>query len=114
MKKLICKYCGNAEFTVLDVGVTLCKCGVRLTKSSDYRCQYPQKKNKQLSMDQKRQAEMISKVSLLKREIDRCLDERDEERFHKLTFELRLCQHFLTKGVNPPPLAQGEAEPERR
>ncbi|MFZ7946793.1 IDEAL domain-containing protein [Neobacillus sp. 19] len=90
MKKLVCKYCGNAEFYVLNVNETLCKCGVRLTKLSDYR--NAPKPNK----EQKRQADAISRVSLLKREIDKCLDERDEERFNKLTYELRVHQHYLS------------------
>ncbi|MBO0960976.1 IDEAL domain-containing protein [Neobacillus sp. MM2021_6] len=91
MKKLLCKYCGNAEFYVLNVNETLCKCGVRLTKPSDYlREDSPKWRG-----DQKRQAEVVSKISLLNREIDNCLDERDEERFKKLTYELRLCKHAL-------------------
>ena len=89
MKKLLCKYCGNAEFYVLNVNETLCKCGVRLTKLSDYR------REEQWHKGQKRQAEVVSKISLLKREIDNCLDERDPERFKKLTYELRVCQHVL-------------------
>ncbi|EKN66525.1 hypothetical protein BABA_15487 [Neobacillus bataviensis LMG 21833] len=92
MKKLVCKYCGNAEFYVLSVNETLCKCGVRLTKPSDYlREDSPKWRG-----DQRRQAEAISKISLLKREIDKCLDERDQERFKKLTYELRVSQYALT------------------
>jgi hypothetical protein len=99
MKKLICKSCGNAEFTVLNVGENLCKCGLRLTKLTDYAFEKPQKKNERARLDQQRRAEVISKISLLKREIDKCLDERDEEGFKKRTFELKLCQHFLGTGV---------------
>jgi uncharacterized protein YpiB (UPF0302 family) len=91
MKKLICRNCGNAEFTVLNVGETLCKCGRRLTKSSDYQRENSQK----WAENQRRRAEMISKISLLKREIDQCLDARDEEGFKKRAFELKLCHHFL-------------------
>ncbi|MFJ7726075.1 IDEAL domain-containing protein [Neobacillus sp. NPDC097160] len=91
MRKLVCKYCRNAEFYVLNVNETLCKCGVRLTKLSDYLSEDSPK----WRGDQKRQAEVISKISLLKREIDKCLDERDQERFKKLTYELRACQLYL-------------------
>lgn len=100
MKKLICKKCGNDEFTVLNVGETLCKCGLRLTKLTDYTLENTQKKKELLVRDQKRRAEVISKISLLKREIDKCLDERDEAGFKKRTFELRLCQHFLESNLD--------------
>jgi len=91
MKKLVCKYCGNAEFYVLNVNETLCKCGVRLTKLSDYL----KEDSPKWRGDQKRHAEVISKISLLKHEIDTSLDERDPERFKKLTYELRACQLYL-------------------
>ena len=91
MRKLVCRNCGNAEFKVLNVGETLCKCGRRLTKLSDYQWEAPQKWKE----DQRRRAEIISKISLLKREIDKCLDERDEEGFKKRSLELNLCHHLL-------------------
>ena len=91
MRKLVCRNCGNAEFKVLNVGETLCKCGRRLTKLSDYQWEAPQKWKE----DQRRRAEIISKISLLKREIDKCLDERDEEGFKKRSLELKLCHHLL-------------------
>ncbi|PLS07984.1 IDEAL domain-containing protein [Neobacillus cucumis] len=98
MKKLICKNCGNSEFYVLNVGETLCKCGKRLTKLTDY-----QWENSQKWKDiQRRRAEIISKMSLLKREIDECLDRRDEEGFKKRTFELKLCEHFLDNSLQSP------------
>ena len=53
-------------------------------------------------LHQKKQAEVISKISLLKRAIDKCLDERDKETFKMLTSELRVCQHVLQKGMNDP------------
>ncbi|TWD99421.1 hypothetical protein FB550_10756 [Neobacillus bataviensis] len=95
MKKLICRNCGNEEFKVLNVGETLCRCGRRLTKLSDYQWENSQKWKE----DQRRRAEIISKISLLKREIDKCLDERDEEGFKKRTFELKLCHHFLDNAL---------------
>ncbi|WP_160724147.1 hypothetical protein [Bacillus sp. USDA818B3_A] len=98
MRKLICKSCGNAEFNVLNVGETLCKCGKRLTKLNDYAWESSQK----WKDVQRRRAEIISKMSLLKREIDLCLDRRDEEGFKKRTFELKLCQQFLDNALQDP------------
>lgn len=45
-------------------------------------------------------AELITKISLLKRKIDQCLDERDQEAFNRLTFELRVCQRYLETRMN--------------
>ncbi|MFJ5717140.1 IDEAL domain-containing protein [Neobacillus sp. NPDC093127] len=94
MKKLLCKYCGNAEFFVVNLHETICKCGLRLTKLSDYRregtkpAEYP---------SQKRQADLISKIILLKQEIDNCLDKREQEGFHRLSLELKDCEEQLLK-----------------
>ncbi|MBI0578070.1 IDEAL domain-containing protein [Neobacillus cucumis] len=101
MRKLVCKACGNAEFYVLNVRETLCKkCGLRLTHPSDYRREESQHRKEQLYLETKRQAEAISKISLLKRKIDQCLDDRDQEKFKQLTYELRVCQYFLKTGRN--------------
>jgi hypothetical protein len=100
MKKLICRNCGNTEFEVLNVGETLCKCGRRLTKLSDYQLESSSKWKE----NQRRRAEIISKISLLKREVDKCLDERDEEGFKKRSFELKLCYHFLDNALQDPQL----------
>ncbi|WHY00516.1 IDEAL domain-containing protein [Neobacillus sp. DY30] len=48
----------------------------------------------------KTKAELITKISLLKRKIDQCLDERDQEAFNRLTFELRVCQRYLETRMN--------------
>ncbi|WP_042463435.1 IDEAL domain-containing protein [Neobacillus dielmonensis] len=102
MKKLRCRQCGNHEFYAVDVGVNLCKCGLYLRKPSDYQKDEPIIRRKHIYSEQRSQAEVITKVSLLKREIDLCLDERDHERFHKLTNELKICQHFLkSKAIDP-------------
>ncbi|WP_066070538.1 IDEAL domain-containing protein [Neobacillus soli] len=102
MKKLLCKYCGNAEFYVVNLHETVCKCGLRLTKLNDYRREGPQHWEDHFFPDQKRQAAVIAKASLLKREIDQCLDERNEERFKKLSLELKVCQKFLkTREADP-------------
>ncbi|MDF2854612.1 MAG: hypothetical protein K0Q87_463 [Neobacillus sp.] len=39
--------------------------------------------------------DLLTKISLLKQKIDKCLDERDREGFYHLSLELRLYQHYL-------------------
>lgn len=95
MKKLLCRDCGNAEFYMINVNEALCKCGLRLTKLSDYRWEKPKAWNEHVA--QKRQAENISNIILLRRQIDKCLDERDEEGFKKLTEELKACHESMKK-----------------
>ena len=43
----------------------------------------------------RKKAELITKISLLKRKIDQCLDERDRQGFYHLSLELKMCQHYL-------------------
>ena len=102
MKKLVCRVCGNEEFKVLHVGETLCKCGLRLTKISDYASE-ESKMMKEFYVNNKRQAEVISRVSLLRRAIDESLDKRDEEEFKRLTSQLRVCRHYLQRLENKSP-----------
>ena len=45
-------------------------------------------------------AELITKISLLKRKIDQCLDDRDQEAFIRYTFELKVCQRYLETCMN--------------
>ncbi|MEH7011266.1 IDEAL domain-containing protein [Neobacillus niacini] len=40
-------------------------------------------------------ADLITKISLLKQEIDKCLDVRDQEGFYQLSFDLKVCQRYL-------------------
>jgi hypothetical protein len=98
MRKLICKNCGNAEFILLGLNEKLCKCGRRLTKLSDYRWEETRRFKEIISERQRRQAEMVSRISLLKREIDQCLDLRDKERFQKLSAELKACETVVKNG----------------
>ncbi|MEO2075124.1 MAG: hypothetical protein ABGX20_06975 [Bacillus sp. (in: firmicutes)] len=102
MRKLLCKNCGNAEFYVINMNETLCKCGCRLSKLSDYRWEESKKWKEVYHAEQKRQTELIFKISLLKRKIDTCLDERDLEGFNKFTSELKACQNALKSGATPP------------
>ena len=102
MRKLLCKNCGNAEFYVINMHETLCKCGCRLSKLSDYRWEESKKWKEVYHEEQKRQTELIFKISLLKRKIDTCLDEGDKERFKKLTSELKACQTALKTGTPNP------------
>ncbi|MEH7273102.1 IDEAL domain-containing protein [Neobacillus vireti] len=43
----------------------------------------------------KKKAELLTKISLLKRKIDQCLDERDREGFFQFSYELKVCQRHL-------------------
>ncbi|GHH98759.1 IDEAL domain-containing protein [Neobacillus kokaensis] len=95
MKKLVCRKCGNDQFYVVSVNETLCKCGARLTRIGDYRAEWPPGWKKHLQLERERQAEIIARISILKREIDRCLDKREHIRFKKLTNELKACQQLL-------------------
>jgi uncharacterized protein YpiB (UPF0302 family) len=99
MGNLLCKVCGNDEFQVLNVNEALCKCGLHLTNLSDNLSEERKIVKEHFYLDQKRQAEVITKVSLLKRAIDECLDVRDKEAFKKLTSELIVYQQVLQKGV---------------
>lgn len=80
-----CKTCGSAEFFVMGSGEKRCKCGRTLKDKKAFSETY---------------ANLITKISLLKREIDRCLDDRDQEGFNKYVFELKVCQRYLNKGMN--------------
>ena len=96
MRKLVCKVCGNDEFEVLKIGETLCKCGLRLTDYGDYLSKESKNREKEDSnVDQKQQAEMIARISLLKQALDKSLDKRNKKEFKRLTSELRLCQDFF-------------------
>jgi hypothetical protein len=99
MRKLLCRNCGNDQFYVVNTGGTLCTCGLRLTTRSHYRMEEKPPLSKE---HQKTQADLIAKVSLLKREIDRCLDERDQAGFKKLSYELKVCQNYLETKMNDP------------
>lgn len=86
MKKNVCKSCGSSEYYFMGSGEKRCKCGKPINKKK------PAKTGK---FDSKTQAEFIAKISLLKRKIDQCLDERDQEGFHKYVFELKVCQRYI-------------------
>jgi uncharacterized protein YpiB (UPF0302 family) len=48
----------------------------------------------------KKKAELITKISLLKQKIDQCLDARDREGFIQLSYELKVCQRYLSTLMN--------------
>jgi hypothetical protein len=50
----------------------------------------------------RKKAELIAKISLLKRQIDTCLDNRDREGFIQLSYELKVCQRYLGTLMNNP------------
>jgi uncharacterized protein YpiB (UPF0302 family) len=95
MRKLLCKVCGNDDFQMLNENEALCKCGLRLSNLSDNHSEEPKIRKEHFDLDLKRQASVITKVSLLKRAIDESLDKRDKEAFYKLTSKLRVYQQDL-------------------
>jgi IDEAL domain len=85
MKDNGCKVCGSSEFFIMGSGEKRCKCGKTLNE------------NKRPFLTE---AELITKISLLKREIDRCLDERDQDGFHQYVLELKVNQRRLKKRMH--------------
>jgi IDEAL domain len=100
MGKLLCEVCGNDKFQILNETEALCKCGLRYTNLGDYHREEPKIEEKPDELDHKRQASVITKVSLLKMAIDESLDKQDKEAFYKLTSELRVYQQYLQTKVN--------------
>ncbi|MGG3560689.1 IDEAL domain-containing protein [Neobacillus rhizosphaerae] len=73
-----------------------------MSKLSDYRWEESKKWKEVYLEEQKRQTELIFKISLIKRKIDTCLDERDQDGFKKLTSELKACEKALKTGTPYP------------
>ena len=97
MTKLLCKVCGNDKFQLLNENEALCKCGLRLTNLGEG----DSKRGKEhFDLDYKRQASVITKISLLKRSIDESLDKRDKEAFYKLSSKLRVYQQYFQTKMN--------------
>jgi hypothetical protein len=98
MTKLLCKVCGNDKFQLLNENEALCKCGLRLTNLSDDHSEEPKIGKERLDLDQRRQALVITDVSLLKMAIDESLDKRDKDAFYKLTSKLKVYQEYFQQG----------------
>ncbi|MGG1679219.1 IDEAL domain-containing protein [Neobacillus sp. NRS-1170] len=90
MKELVCKMCGNDEFIWGDSEKVVCKCGLVLKIPCENAAQ-----EKLMKASQKLKTEIIVKVSLLTKEIDKCLDDRNKRRFHKLSAELKQYNEIL-------------------
>jgi transcription initiation factor TFIIIB Brf1 subunit/transcription initiation factor TFIIB len=87
MKKLVCKLCGN-ENVIMEYGdKVICRCGLVLRIPGVDGVNSGQERV--IKASQKVKAELILQVSLLKREIDQCLDDRNKERFQKLSSQLK-------------------------
>jgi hypothetical protein len=108
MSRLLCKACGNNNFQLLNESEALCKYCYRLTNISDYLSGKQKIRNEHFDLDQKWQALVITKVSLLKRAIDESLDKRDKKAFYKLTSILRVYQPFLQTRENRTPVTPKE------
>jgi hypothetical protein len=100
MTKLLCKVCGNDKFQLLNENEALCKCGLRLTNLGDDHSEEPKIGKDPYELDHKRQASVITRVSLLKRAIDESLDKRDKEAFYKLSSKLRVYQQYFQTKMN--------------
>jgi hypothetical protein len=100
MTKLLCKVCGNDKFQLLNENEALCKCGLRLTNLGDDHSEETKIGKDPYELDHKRQASVITKVSLLKRAIDESLDKRDKEAFYKLSSKLRVYQQYFQTKMN--------------
>lgn len=100
MTKLLCKVCGNDKFQLLNENEALCKCGLRLTNLGEGQSEKPKIGKECFDLDYKRQASVITKVSLLKRSIDESLDKRDKEAFYKLTSKLKVYQQYFQTKMN--------------
>lgn len=100
MTKLLCKVCGNDKFQLLNENEALCKCGLRLTNLGEDHSEKPKIGKERFDLDYKRQASVITKVSLLKRSIDESLDQRDKEAFYKLSSKLRVYQQYFQTKMN--------------
>lgn len=100
MKKLVCKFCGNTEFSSNNSDKIICKCGSKIPDPGNQLMDEFDKVEEELFfLDQQINAEVILKISLIKREIDKCLDERDEEKFHKLSTDLNHYLDILDSGM---------------
>ena len=99
MTKLLCKVCGNDKFQLLNENEALCKCGLRLTNLGEDHSETKIGKER-FDLDYKRQASVITKVSLLKRSIDESLDKRDKEAFYKLSSKLKVYQQYFQTKMN--------------
>lgn len=92
MKKLVCKHCGNSEFTIMSSYHSLCNCGRLMKKVEDFKKEEPTPSdeivNRLISSSNGIIAEIFLNISLLRYEINKSLDERNEETFYILSSEL--------------------------
>jgi hypothetical protein len=92
MEKIICKCCGNEFLLGGHSGKVICQCGSILRISGTL-----SEQERVFKASQKLKAEIILQASLIRREIDRCLDDRNKERFQKLSSQLRQLHDILNK-----------------
>lgn len=90
MEKFECKNCGNTEFMSTNSGDIICRYGV---KWSDPK--WEEDTDGFIDSVQRLNVEAILKISLLKWKIDRCLDERNKERFKKVSSELTIYEEIV-------------------
>lgn len=99
MKKFECSACGDTIFSSSNQDEFTCNCGERMTAPWDTKSEGG---NGFIVSVRKLYADAIIKISLLTREIDLCLDERNEERFKKASSELKFYKEIIkTCSENP-------------
>lgn len=97
MKNLVCKLCGNDQFNIRTPDRVMCKCGLVLKINND---KLDAAQEQVVKASQKLKAEIILRVSLLNREIDKCLDNKNKERFKNLTTELKHYHEILNTEIH--------------
>ncbi len=108
MSKMLCNFCGNDQFKMVNEAKALCKYCYRFNFLSDDQSERSKIKNEHFDPDHKWMASVIMKVSLLKRAIDESLDKRDKKAFDKLTSILKVYQQSLQRGQNHIPVTSKE------
>ncbi|WP_338470861.1 IDEAL domain-containing protein [Niallia sp. XMNu-256] len=108
MSRLLCEFCGNDNFKMLNEDKALCKYCYRFTNLSVDHKEELEMSEKNIELVHKRQASAITKISLLKRAIDESLDKRDKNEFYSLTFKLKYYQQFLQPKENQIPVNSQE------
>src|SRR5919199_1693219 len=100
MIKFVCESCGHTVFSTDNFDEIVCRCGQTLTKANDKKSTTAQ--DGFIDSVHKHIADAVLKISLLKREIDKCLDERNKEKFKKVSSELSLYEEIVNTCTENP------------
>jgi hypothetical protein len=96
MKKFECKECRHAFSTIENTAYIMYRCGSKLVKPIiDIKSGF-------MNSFHKLYVEAVLNISLLKREMDECLVERNKERFKKISSELNLYTAIVKTCIENP------------